>query len=135
LEHQNVVRGAEFQLKQKLVEKYIKYKFPTSHSVWKDLWFHIGNHKPLLAERTGGVPKPQPEWNQNPLASEMEQVNEPLDVIQALKLMGVTGASVMYSFLSAEFSLCKRGVNLVSIISDMKIPPGCLYRNCHREKH
>jgi hypothetical protein len=98
LEHQGVNGGAEFQLKQKVVEKYIKYKFPTSHPGWKDLWFYIGNHKPSLAVRTGGVPKPQPEWNQNPPTSEMEQVEELPDVIQALKLMGITGASVMYSF-------------------------------------
>jgi hypothetical protein len=91
LEHQSVVGGAGFKLKQKEVKKYIKYKFPTSHSGWKDLWFYIRNHKLSLAERTGGVPKPQPEWNQNPPPSEMEQANKLLDVIQALKLMGVTG--------------------------------------------
>jgi hypothetical protein len=56
VEHESVVGEAGFQLKQKSVEKYIKYKFPTSHPCWKDLWFYIGNHKPLLAERTGGVP-------------------------------------------------------------------------------
>jgi hypothetical protein len=67
LEHQCVVAEAGFQLKQKVVEKYIKYKFPSSHSGWKDLWFYIENHKLLLAERTGPVPTPQPEWNQNPL--------------------------------------------------------------------
>jgi hypothetical protein len=98
LEHQSVVGRAGFQLEQKAVEKFIKYKFPTNHSGCKDLWFYIGNHKLLLAERTRGVPKPQPEWNQNPPASEMEQIDELLDVIQTLKLKGVTGALVMYSF-------------------------------------
>jgi hypothetical protein len=62
------------------------------------LWFYIRNHQPSLLERIGGVPTPQPEWNKNRPASEMEQVNELLELIQALKLMGVTGASVMYSF-------------------------------------
>jgi hypothetical protein len=103
LENQNVVGGVKFQLKQKMDEKYIKYKFPTSHLGWKDLWFYIRNHKPSLIERTGGVPKPQPEWNQNPPASEMEQVNELLELIQTLKLMGVTGASMMYSFFEPAF--------------------------------
>ncbi|RLM78698.1 putative gypsy-type retrotransposon protein [Panicum miliaceum] len=79
-EHQSVIRGAGFQLKQKMDLKYIQYKFPTSHSGWKDLWFYIGNHQPSLPERIGGVPTPHPK------------------LIQELKLMGVTGASVMYSF-------------------------------------
>jgi hypothetical protein len=32
----------------------------------------------------------------------MEQVNELLELIQALKLMGVTGASLMYSFFECQ---------------------------------
>jgi hypothetical protein len=71
--------------------------------VGKDLWLYIGNHKPSLQERTGGVPKPQSEWNQNPPASEMEQVEEIIVLILALKDMGVTGASVMYSFFERRF--------------------------------
>jgi hypothetical protein len=90
----------------------MKYKFPTSHSGWKDLWFYIGNHKPSLAERPGGVPKPQPEWKQNPPVSEMEQVDELLDVIQALKLMGVIGASVMYSFFERRVSAFAKEVSI-----------------------
>lgn len=55
-----------------------------------------------MPERTGGVPKPQPAWNRNPSDGEMEQVRESIDLIQALKLMGVTGASVMYSFFERQ---------------------------------
>jgi hypothetical protein len=77
---------------------YISYKFPSSHSAWKDLWFYIGNHKPSLPDQTRWVPTPQPEWNPSLPASEMDQVNELLELIQALKLIGVTGASLMYSF-------------------------------------
>jgi hypothetical protein len=83
-------------------EKYIKYKFPTSHLGWNDLWFYIRNHKPSLLERTGGVPKPQLEWNQNPPASEMEQVEELIVLIQALREMGVIGESVKYSFFERQ---------------------------------
>jgi hypothetical protein len=79
------------------------------------LWFYFGYNNPSLAERTGGVPKPQPEWNQNPPAFKMEQVKELLDVIQALKLMGVTSASVMYSFFERRVKplqkRCQSGFN------------------------
>jgi hypothetical protein len=56
-EKHNVVGGAGFQLKQK-IDKYIKYKFLSSLSGWKERWFYIGNHKPSLPEKTEGIPKP-----------------------------------------------------------------------------
>jgi hypothetical protein len=61
-----------------------------------------------------------------PPASEMEQVDELLDVIQALKLMGSLVLQLCTHFLSAGFSLYKKGVNLGFTSSDLKIPPGCL---------
>jgi hypothetical protein len=42
----------------------------------------------------------------------MEQVNELLELIQALKLMGVTGASVMYSFFWAPDSASTKEVSI-----------------------
>lgn len=42
---------------------------------------------------------PQKEWKEVPNAADMLQVNEVLDLIEAHKHMGVTTASVMYSFL------------------------------------
>lgn len=78
--------------------KYIEYRFLSSLSGWKDRWFYIGNHKLAFLERTGGVLKPQPAWNQNPPPTKMGQVNELIVLIQALEEMGVTGASTMYSF-------------------------------------
>jgi hypothetical protein len=71
------------------------------------LWFYIRNHKTSLPERIGGVPKPQPEWNQNLPASEMEQVQELIVLMQALREMGVTGASVMYSFFEPSPALAE----------------------------
>jgi hypothetical protein len=79
-------------------DKYIEYRFLSSLSGWKDRWFYIGNHKPALLERTGGVLKPQPARNQNPPLTKMSQVNELIVLIQALKEMRVTGAFAMYSF-------------------------------------
>jgi hypothetical protein len=42
----------------------------------------------------------------------MEQVDELLDVIQALKLMGVIGASVMYSFFERRVSAFAKEVSI-----------------------
>jgi hypothetical protein len=38
------------------------------------------------------------EWNLEPSGGEMDQVRELLDVIEAQKKKGVTGASVMFTF-------------------------------------
>jgi hypothetical protein len=39
-----------------------------------------------------------PEWNLEPSGREMDQVKELLDIIEAQKKKGVTGASVMFAF-------------------------------------
>ncbi|KAG2563076.1 hypothetical protein PVAP13_8KG361201 [Panicum virgatum] len=63
-----------------------------------DQWFYIGNHPPPLPEKTGRTPAPRPEWKTDPNSSDMDQVNELLDLIEGLKRLGVTGASVRLSF-------------------------------------
>jgi hypothetical protein len=40
----------------------------------------------------------RPEWNLELSRGDMDQVEELLDIIEAQKMMGVTGASVMFSF-------------------------------------
>jgi hypothetical protein len=109
-------------------EKYISYKFPSSHSGWKDLWFYLENHKPSLPDRTGRVPILQPEWNQNPPASEMEQVNELFTLIQALKLMGVIGASMMYSFFERRVQPLQKRYRFGFDYLCSEVPSGCLQK-------
>jgi hypothetical protein len=43
-------------------------------------------------------PLVRPEWNLELTRGDLDQVKELLEVIEALKMMGVTGASVMFSF-------------------------------------
>jgi hypothetical protein len=62
----DVVRGARFQLRQKMDQNYIEYKLPSSLSRWKERWFCIGNHKPALPEWTNEGPKIVPEWKEKP---------------------------------------------------------------------
>jgi hypothetical protein len=44
----------------------------------------------------------RPEWNLEPTGGDMDQVRELLDIIEAQKTKGVTGASVMF----AVFKCC-----------------------------
>jgi hypothetical protein len=44
----------------------------------------------------------RPEWNIELFRGDMDQVEELLDTIAAHKLMGVTGASVMFSFFKHQ---------------------------------
>jgi hypothetical protein len=44
----------------------------------------------------------RPEWNIELSRGDMDQVEELLDTIEAHKLMGVTGASVMFSFFKCR---------------------------------
>jgi hypothetical protein len=40
----------------------------------------------------------RPKWNLEPSGGDMDQVRELLDIIEVQKMMGVTGASVMFAF-------------------------------------
>jgi hypothetical protein len=53
---------------------------------------------PQLLEKSNNPPVVRPEWNIKLSRGDMDQVEELLDTIEAYKLMGVTGVSVMFSF-------------------------------------
>jgi hypothetical protein len=53
---------------------------------------------PQLPEKSNRPPVVRPEWNIELPRGDMDQVEELLDIIAAHKEMGVTGASVMFSF-------------------------------------
>jgi hypothetical protein len=53
---------------------------------------------PQLPGKSNNPPIVRPEWNIELSRGDMDQVDELLDTIEAQKLMGVTGASVMFSF-------------------------------------
>jgi hypothetical protein len=50
----------------------------------------------------------RPEWNIELSRGDMDQVEELLDIIEANKLMGVTGASVMFSFFKHRVQLIQQ---------------------------
>jgi hypothetical protein len=94
----SVVGGAGIQLRQQVGDKYLTYKFPSNLPGWKNLWFYIENHAPHLPTKSNRPPVVRGEWNLEPSSGEMDQVKELLDVIEAQKKKGVTGASVMFAF-------------------------------------
>jgi hypothetical protein len=57
---------------------------------------------PQLPEKSNKPPVLRPEWNIKLPRGDMDQVDELLDTIAAHKDMGVTGASVMFSFFKRQ---------------------------------
>jgi hypothetical protein len=94
----SVVGGAGIQLRQNAGDRYLSYKFPSNIPGWKSQWFYIENHPPQLLEKSGKPPILRSEWSKEPPTSAMDQVDELLALIAAHKELGVTGASVLYSF-------------------------------------
>jgi hypothetical protein len=94
----SVAGGAGIQLRQQADDKYLSYKFPSNLPGWKNHWFYIENHAPQLPAKSNRPPVVRPEWNLEPSSGDMDQVRELLDIIEAQKMKGVTGASVMFSF-------------------------------------
>jgi hypothetical protein len=94
----SVAGGAGIQLRQQAGNKYLSYKFPSNLPGWKNHWFYIENHAPQLPAKSNKPPVVRLEWNLEPSSGDMDQVRELLDIIEAQKRKGVTGASVMFSF-------------------------------------
>jgi hypothetical protein len=71
----------------------------------------------------------RPEWNLELSVGNMDQVEELLDIIEAHKMMGVTGASVWSPSSNAECSRSNNATNLDSSTQALKIRLVCAQRN------
>jgi hypothetical protein len=94
----SVVEGAGIQLRQQAGNRYVSYKFTSNIPGWKNHWFNIENHTPQLPKKSSKPPVVRPEWNTELSRGDLDQINELLAIIAAHKEIGVTGASVMFSF-------------------------------------
>jgi hypothetical protein len=94
----SVAGGAGIQLRQQAGDKYLSYKFPSNLPRWKNHWFYIENHAPQLLAKSNNPLVVRPEWNLELSRGDMDQVEELLDIIEAQKMLGVTSASIMFSF-------------------------------------
>ena len=83
-----------------MAEKYIPYSLRHQIGDWKAKWFYIDNHGPALPERTPGPPKPHHEWCVP--AGNADQVGELLTRIAMRRRKGVTGATVVSSWLRRQ---------------------------------
>jgi hypothetical protein len=81
---------------------YLSYKFPSNIPGWKNHWFYIKNHALQLPEKSSKPPIVRPEWNTELSRADLDQVDEFLAIIAAHKEMGVTGASVIFSFFKCR---------------------------------
>ena len=81
-----------------MAEKYIPYSLCRHIGDWKAEWFDT--HAPALPERTPGPPKSRHEWCVP--ADNADQVGELLKQIARLWREGVTGATVVSSWLRRQ---------------------------------
>jgi hypothetical protein len=104
------VGRAGIQLQQGMEKKYILYKFWTSLSGWRERWLYIGNHEPLLLERTAGALKIATECTL--ACQDMSQIEDLLGMIKKHRNAGVTWASVMYSWVGRRIQLLQKCTQL-----------------------
>jgi hypothetical protein len=104
----SIVGGVGIQLRQQVGDRYLSYKFPSNIPGWKSYWFYIGNHVPQLPERSRKPPVVRPE-NTELSKGDMDQVDELLAIITTHKEIGVTGASLMFSFFKRRIQLRVNG--------------------------
>jgi hypothetical protein len=121
------VGGAGIQLRQGMEKKYIPYKLLTSLSGWREWWFYIGNHESSLPERTAGALKIAGEWTI--ACRDMSQIEDLFGMIKVHRDAGVTGVSVMYSWLGRwiqPLQKCTRfGFEYLGLIVAVDCPPPC----------
>ena len=83
-----------------MAEKYIPYSLRRQIGDWKVEWFYIDNHALALLERASGPPTARHEWCVP--AGNADQVGELLKRIARLRREGVTGATVVSSWLRRQ---------------------------------
>ena len=83
-----------------MVDKYITYTLRRQIGDQKAEWFYIDNHAPALPERTPRPPKQRNEWYAH--AENVDQVGELLKRIAKRRKKGVTGATVVSSWLRRQ---------------------------------
>jgi len=93
------IGGCGFQLRQGREADYIPYETLSSLTGWKDYWFYIGNHEPQLPDRTREAPKPAECWKEEIKEADMPHVRKLLEKIHERWEAGVTGATMMWSWL------------------------------------
>jgi hypothetical protein len=77
----------------------------------------------------------RPEWNLELSRGDKDQVEELLDIIEAQKMMGVTGASVMFSFFKRRVPPIQQRHRLGFETQALLILLACAQRNYQTKPH
>ena len=104
------VGGADLQLRPGMSEKYIPYTPRWQVGEWKAEWFYIDNHAPALPRRIPGPPQQCTEWYNHGQIKVQE--DELLQRIVGMRNMGVTGATVVFSWLGRQIQPLQKHCHL-----------------------
>jgi hypothetical protein len=93
-----VVGSVSFMLRQNMKLEYIDLALPDNTTGWKQGWFYLDNPAPALKGRTGRIPVVGPEWTNQLVMLDTQELKPFLDDLESLKVEGLTGAAVAISF-------------------------------------
>ena len=98
-------------MKQCRGAEYIEYSTPSSLSGWGNFWFYAKNLSPSLPEHQEGAPVPSKSWNGEVDDEDMAQIQDLLKKIKGHRQAGVTGATVVWSWLQRRIQPLQRRAN------------------------
>jgi hypothetical protein len=136
------VGGDELVLRLENKSEYLSYR-PSSKGVeWKSYWFYVGNFESPLPERTPEAPKAKECWLSP--SPGRDQVQKLRVAIAKFKKKGVTGGTVVCSYISRRVQPLQRRVNPgfryegqddPSRFSPEKINASDLFKRCCKVLH
>jgi hypothetical protein len=93
-----VVGSVSFMLCRNMKSEYIDLVLPDNTTGWKHAWFYLDNPASALKSRMGRVPVVGPEWTNQLVTLDTQELKPLLDDLQQLKADGLTGAAVAISY-------------------------------------
>jgi hypothetical protein len=93
-----VVGSVSFMLCRNMKPEYIDLALPNNTTGWKQGWFYLDNPASALKDRTGRIPIVGPEWTNQLVTLDTQELKPLLDDLEQLKAEGLTGAAVAISF-------------------------------------
>jgi hypothetical protein len=77
-----IVGSADFMLHRNMKSEYIDLTLPDNTSSWKQGWFYLDNPASALRERTGRAPVLGPEWTNQLVTRDTEELKPLLDDLE-----------------------------------------------------
>jgi hypothetical protein len=83
-----------FNLRSGLKAEWIDTDLPDNTAGWRSEWFYIADQIPGLPRRTGHKPVKISEWDLGLSSRELKDLQGLLELVNDMKIRGVTGAAV-----------------------------------------